>query len=82
MQKNNIIVKEKDGLNLDFISTFCKESNKYNCKIHIKFKNGVYNAKSILSILSASIKFNDNFELICEGIDEQEALNNLLKFFI
>ena len=36
------------------------------------------NAKSVLSVLGACVKCGDEIELTCEGVDEQEALDNMV----
>ena len=36
------------------------------------------NAKSVLSVLGACVKCGDEIEIMCEGADEQEALDNLV----
>ena len=49
----------------------------YKSHITFKAKNCEANAKSVLSILGACVKKNDEIELICEGEDEKEALENI-----
>ena len=39
------------------------------------------NAKSVISILAAGIKCGDEIELIADGPDEQEALENVAAAF-
>lgn len=53
---------------------FCKEAMKYQCSVTFKFRNGTYNAKSVLGILGACVKCGDEIELICKGEDEKQAL--------
>ena len=40
-----------------------------------------YNAKSVLNIMSAGIKNNTQIKIICDGVDEKEALTDLLETF-
>ena len=37
------------------------------------------NAKSVLSVLGACIKFGDEIEFVCEGDDEDEALKAMVE---
>ena len=53
------------------------EAIKYQSKVTFGYCGGTANAKSVLSVLGACIKCGDEIELICEGIDEQEALDGL-----
>ena len=52
----------------------CKEAVKYQALITFNFKGGTANAKSVLSVLGACIKSGDSIEFVCEGEDEEEAL--------
>lgn len=38
---------------------------------------GTANAKSVLSVLGACVKSGDEITLICDGEDEQEAIDSL-----
>ena len=38
-----------------------------------------YNAKSVLNIMSAGIKNNTQIKIICDGVDENQALTELLE---
>ena len=39
------------------------------------------NAKSVLGVLGAGIKFGDELEITCEGVDEQEAMEAMVTLF-
>ena len=41
-------------------------------------RNNDYNVKSLLSVLAAGIKYNDEIEFVCEGEDEEEALAGIV----
>ena len=45
--------------------------------ITFQFRDTTANAKSVLSVLGACVKSGDEITLICEGEDEQEALDAL-----
>ena len=42
--------------------------------ITFNFKGGTANAKSVLSVLGACIKSGDTIEFVCDGDDEEQAL--------
>jgi len=50
-------------------------------KSHITFgaKGSTANAKSVLSVLGACVKFGDIIELSCDGEDEEVALEAMKK---
>jgi len=56
----------------------CNEAIKYQSSINIRFKDAMSNAKSVLSVLGACIKSGDEIEFICEGSDEQQALEAMI----
>ena len=47
--------------------------------ITFHYRGNTANAKSVLSVLGACIKSGDEIELVCEGEDEEEALDFLIK---
>ena len=47
--------------------------------ITFQFKDNTANAKSVLSVLGACVKCGDEIEFVCEGEDEEEALNSLIQ---
>ena len=57
----------------------CKEAMQYKSLITFTFRENTANAKSVLSVLGACVKCGDEIELACDGQDEQEALDALVK---
>lgn len=54
---------------------------KFKCKITFEYDGkNTANAKSVLSVLGACVKTGDEITLICEGEDEEAALNKLVSF--
>jgi phosphocarrier protein len=50
---------------------------KYKSLITFTFENVTANAKSVMSVLGACVKCGDEIDIVCEGVDEQEALDAL-----
>ncbi|MCI9547009.1 MAG: HPr family phosphocarrier protein [Lachnospiraceae bacterium] len=74
MVRKKVRIKNPTGMHLRPAGIFCKEAMKYQCSITFEFRNGTYNAKSVLGILGACVKCGDEIELICKGEDEKQAL--------
>lgn len=72
-------IKNPTGLHLRPAGLFCKTAVQYKSKITFRYKDTTANAKSVLSVLGACIKRGDEIELICEGVDEEEALKAMVK---
>lgn len=79
MVSQKITIKNTTGLHLRPAGFFCKTAVQFKCKITFQFKDITANAKSLLSVLGSCIKRGDEIELICEGEDEQEALDTMVK---
>lgn len=79
MVTQKVVVTEPLGLHLRPAGVFCEESVKYQSKIQIRKGTSLLNAKSVLGVLAARVKCGDEVELICEGEDEQEALEALVR---
>lgn len=69
-----IRVQDKDGLHLRPAKQLCETAMKYQSKITFTIHNTTANAKSILGVLAAGVKHNDELTVFCEGTDEEEAL--------
>lgn len=78
MVSQKITIKNPTGLHLRPAGILCKEAMQFKSLITFKYRDNTANAKSVLSVLGACIKSGDEIELICDGIDEQEALKALV----
>lgn len=72
-------IKNPTGLHLRPAGLFCKTAVQFKSKITFQHRDTTANAKSVLSVLGACIKRGDEIELICEGEDEEEALDAMVK---
>jgi phosphocarrier protein len=79
MVSQKVTVKNPTGLHLRPAGILCKEAMRFRSMITFRFKHGTANAKSVLSVLGACIKSGDEIELICEGEDEEKALQSLIQ---
>lgn len=78
MVSQKVTVNNPSGLHLRPAGLLCKEAMKFKSLITFTFDGGTANAKSVLSVLGACVKCGDSIELVCEGIDENEALKSLV----
>ena len=77
MVQKNVKLINPTGLSVHPAGVLCKEAVSFKCSIHFQFNNVVSNAKSVLSVLGAQIRCNDEITLICDGVDEKEALERI-----
>lgn len=78
MVKQKVVIKNPTGLHLRPAGVLCNEAMKYSSKILFKYGNDYANAKSVLSVLGACIKAGSEIELVCEGEDEEIALQSIV----
>jgi len=83
MLQQEITITNPTGLHLRPAGLFCKQATNYQCKVgfeKVKANGGgdYANAKSVLSVLGSCIKGGDTIRLICDGVDESEAMEGML----
>ena len=78
MVSGKVRVVNPTGLHLRPAGVLCREALKYRCTVTITFEDSVVNAKSVLSVLGACVKCQDEITLTCDGEDEAEALEDLI----
>ena len=79
MVSRKVTVKNPTGLHLRPAGILCKEAMQYKSLITFTCRENTANAKSVLSVLGACVKCGDEVEVVCEGRDEEEALNALVE---
>ncbi len=79
MVEQSIVVKNPTGLHLRPAGVLCKEAMAFKSSIMFQFLNTTANAKSVLSVLGACVKCNDEITFICDGEDEEEALHHMIE---
>lgn len=79
MVTQKIVVAEISGLHLRPAGKISEVSLQYQCKIQIRKGAQIANAKSVLGLLAARIQQGDEVEIVCDGVDETEALDAVIK---
>ena len=83
MVNGKVKIKNPTGLHLRPAGLFCKTAMQFGSKITVrkrtKHEDVTANAKSVLSVLGACIKNDDEIEIICEGADEEKALEVMVQ---
>lgn len=79
MVSRTFTIRNQAGLHLKPSAALCTEAMKYKSSVTLTSGNTTTNAKSVLNVLSACVRYEDTITLTCEGEDEEEALENLGK---
>ena len=79
MVAKKVKIVNATGLHLRPAGLLCEIAMKYSSKVTFKTDNNYEaNAKSVLSVLGACVKSGEEIEIICDGADEQAALEDLV----
>ena len=76
------IVKYKNpmGLQVKQAGDLCKVAMEYKCSVSFAYDGGIANAKSMLSVLGSGVRAGDELNIVCDGPDEEDALERLTEF--
>ena len=74
-----VTVSNMTGFHLRPAGVLCKIAMNYRASVQFRYKSSLANAKSVLSVLGAGVRQGDEIEIICEGEDEEEALQAIVK---
>lgn len=74
MVSKTITLVNSQGFHMRPAGVFAAEMSKYKSEITIKYNGNNINGKSIMNIIAACIKCGSTIDLVCEGEDEEEAL--------
>lgn len=81
MVSQTITIKNAEGLHARPATEIAKSATKYTATVELDVNGNKYNAKSVLNIMSAGIKNSTQITVICDGVDEENALTGIIKTF-
>ncbi len=70
------------GLHLRPAGKLCEKALQYQCSVTFQKGNYSGNVKSVISLLAGGVKRDQEITLICSGVDEEQALNDLSSFML
>ena len=81
MVKETFVIENETGLHARPATEIAKIAMKYKCDVNLVVNGKTINAKSPLMIMSAGIKSKTEVEILCDGEDEEKAIEELKKAF-
>lgn len=81
MVSQTITIKNAEGLHARPATEIAKSATQFTATIQLDVMGNKYNAKSVLNIMSAGIKNSTQITVICDGVDEQKALEGVVQTF-
>ena len=82
MVKETIIISNSTGLHTRPGKQVVSEAKKFDSDITIHFGEKEANAKSLLKLMKLGISQNHSIDLVCNGPDEEKALNHIKNFIL
>ena len=80
MSNRNIKIQLESGLEARLIALLVQEASKYDSIVHIVSNDKRVNAKSIMGMMTLSLRSGEEVEVIAEGEDEEAAVNGIEAF--
>ncbi len=78
MVSKTVTLTNEQGLHMRPAGIFAAAMGKYKCEVKIKFNSSEINGKSVMNIMIACIKKGSEIEIVCNGEDENEALDEAM----
>lgn len=81
MVKESVKIENETGLHARPATEISKIAMKYPCNVSLIVNEKEINAKSPLMIMAAGIKSKAELEILCDGEDEEKAIEELKNAF-
>lgn len=81
MISRKVTVKNKSGLHARPSSVLVKAASKFESDFYIRMYGYKVNGKSILGVMTLAAEHGAEMELIFEGPDEEEAMDEIIRLF-
>ena len=69
----NVTISNTSGLHARPAANFCLEAKKYEAEVDLVNESGRYNAKSLISIMSAALSCGDTVGIEAKGEEAERA---------
>ena len=79
MYLKDVTVKNQVGLHARPATFFIQKANEFKSSVWVEKEERRVNAKSLLGVLSLGIVGGTTFRIIADGVDEQAAVDSLVK---
>ena len=76
MTSKTLTITNAQGFHMRPAGAFAAAMAKFNSNVTIKFNGSDVNGKSLINIIAAGIKCGSTIEIVCEGDDENAALDS------
>ncbi|MCT4583530.1 MAG: HPr family phosphocarrier protein [Peptostreptococcaceae bacterium] len=77
MISKKFTINNKIGLHARPAALFVQVANKYQSEVIVKKDDAEVNGKSIMGIMAIGVAGGETIEIVLDGNDEQEAMNDI-----
>jgi len=81
MLKEKMVVKNSTGLHARPVTALVKLAGRYKSTIELVYNDKTIKMKSMMALLGAGVKGGSTVEIICDGEDEQAAIDEIRELF-
>ena len=82
MLEKDIAINVPKGGDARLVAVLVQLANQYESKVYVELKDKKVNAKSIMGMMSIGICQGSTIRLSADGVDEDDAVNNIEKYLI
>lgn len=82
MISKKVIITDEKGLHMRPAKDLSQIAIGSSSKVRIIYNGSEYNAKSLISMLGAGVKSGGEIEIVCDGDDEEQILNEMLNYIL
>ena len=74
MVKKELEIKNPQGIHMRPANEFASAMGEFLCEVTVVYRDNEINGKSLMNMIAAGIRGGSTVLVICEGEDENEAL--------
>ncbi|MCI5648237.1 MAG: HPr family phosphocarrier protein [Fusicatenibacter sp.] len=82
MTKKSVKIQLDGGLEARPIAVLVQVASQYESTVHLETEDKRVNAKSIMGMMSLGLDNGETVTIVCDGTDEEKALEGIEKFLI
>lgn len=81
MKKKSVQMKSVADMDARRVAEAVQLANSFTSSLYLEFQNMNVNVKSIMGMMTLGLAKGDQFTLVAEGEDEEEAIRQMQEFF-
>ena len=81
MYEKEVIIRNRAGIHARPAAMLVQTTKNFQANVYLEKDNNRINAKSIMGIITLGAAYNTELKIIGEGVDEQEAVEAVVRLF-